>query len=126
MTIEIHSRTGLAAKSAESDRRGFFKRAGTLGAVVVGTIAATWTDAPSAVASPFCCELLHPNGPWCGGTQGTNNFSCPTGYTKRYWTCGYMSCEFGCYECTQASSCWNGPWYNCSNWAILQYGGSGC
>jgi hypothetical protein len=125
MTIRTQSQTGLAEKSAGPDRRGFLGRAGTLGAVVVGAIAATWTDAPSAVASPFCCDLAHPSGPWCGGTQGTNNFSCPKDYYKRVWTCGYMSCEFGCYECAKGATCDDGPWA-CSNYAILQYGGSGC
>lgn len=109
----------------DQDRRGFLWRASAIGAAVVGGIAATWTDAPSAAAAPLCCDLEYPNGPFCGGTQGTNSFSCGSGYTKRYWTCGYLSCEIGCYECTKGSSCWSGPWA-CSNWAILVWGGSGC
>jgi hypothetical protein len=125
MTSETLSRTTLSGMSADPDRRRFLRRASAIGAAVVGGLAATWADAPSAQASPFCCELRYPNGPFCGGSQGTNNFSCPSGYTKRYWTCGYMSCEFGCYECAKGSSCWNGPWY-CSNWAILVWGGGGC
>ena len=126
MTSETLSEAPRSAKSAGSDRRGFFRRATTIGAVVVGGIAATWADAPSALASPFCCDLLHPTGPWCGGTPGTNNFTCPRGYSKRFWTCGYMSCEFGCYECSKSTTCWAGPYYNCSNWAILVWGGGGC
>jgi hypothetical protein len=125
MTSETLSGNTLSDKSAAPDRRGFLRRASAVGAVVVGGIAATWADAPAASASPFCCTLRYPNGPWCGGTKGTNSFTCPKGYTKHYWTCGYMSCEFGCYECNTASSCYGGT-YKCSNYAILVWGGSGC
>jgi hypothetical protein len=125
MTSETLSRKTPSGDPADTDRRGFLRRASALGAVVVGGIAATWADAPAASASPFCCSLRYPNGPWCGNVKGTNNFTCAKGYTKRYWTCGYMSCEFGCYECTTGSNCHSGT-YKCSNYAILVWGGGGC
>lgn len=124
MTSKTPGETFLS-REAEPDRRGFFRRASAIGAAVVGGIAVTWADAPTALASPLCCELAHPNGPWCGGSQGLSSFSCPSGYSKRYWTCAYASCEIGCYECAKGSNCWTGPW-SCSNWKILVYGGSGC
>jgi len=90
MTSETLNRKTPSGDPAAPDRRGFLRRASALGAVVVGGIAATWADAPAASASPFCCSLRYPNGPWCGNVKGTNNFTCAKGYTKRYWTCGYM------------------------------------
>lgn len=82
MTSETLSRNTLSGDTAAPDRRGFLRRASAVGAVVVGGIAATWADAPAASASPFCCNLRYPNGPWCGGVKGTNSFTCAKGYTN--------------------------------------------
>ena len=111
-----------------SDRRRFLRRLTGFGAGVVGAIAVTFADAPSASAYTYgCCDLVR-NTP-CGGHWNTSSFSCPSGYTKRYWSCccGYFI--YHCYECTKGSSCYYGPYAYCSNYWAYYLGGcckSGC
>jgi hypothetical protein len=110
-------------------RRRFLRRAAGVGAAMVGAIAVTWADSPVASAAActgnyLCCDLAHPNGPYCGGHIGTSNFSCPSGYHKTYWTCCCEECCVDCYECSKGSgSCYDGPW-SCSN-AVASCGGGG-
>ena len=112
MSVILNSRD---ANEEVLDRGGFIRRIGSIGAAVVGAIAITWKDAPVAEAAPYCCNLAHPNGPWCGGTKGTCSFSCPSGYHKVYWSCTYSRSVFSCYECAAGSTCYSGPWA-CSNY----------
>ncbi len=98
--------------------RGRFSRLTLLGAAFVGTLARAWADVPSALAgNVYCCNLRFPNGPWCGGTKGSSNFTCSAGHNKRNWTC----CEpFGlvlCWECTTGATC-DDPMYECSNYSF--------
>lgn len=109
-----------AAASSGIGRRGFLARASKLGATAVGAIAATWADAPNALAAPYCCDLVHPNGPFCGGHRGTGTFSCRSGYHRRVWYCAYGSVTVGCYECAAGGDCWHGPW-TCSNYVYLPH-----
>jgi hypothetical protein len=97
-------------------RASFLARLRRVGTIVVGGIAVTWIDAPSAFAAPYCCSLAYPNGPWCGGRPGLNFQSCPSGYHKQEWSCCWGTHLFYCEECTQSrTTCWNGPW-KCSNY----------
>lgn len=102
--------------------RSRFSRLSLLGAGLVGALAKTWVDAPDAAASPYCCNLAFPNGPWCGGTQGSGNFTCPSGYYKQFWTCCAPAGLVSCWECTTDSSTCEGGSYVCSNYSI----GPGC
>jgi hypothetical protein len=104
-------------------RRFFLGRASRWGSVVVGTIAATWLDAPSAFAvAPACCNLANPNGPWCGGIQGANfaGSSCPGSSHKTEWGCCQSGHVYVCEECQTGSSnnCDYGTSYPCSNWFL--------
>jgi hypothetical protein len=90
-----------------------------VGAAVVGAIAVTWSDAPSAFAAPGCCSLAHPNGPWCGGKADTNTFTCPSGYHKTAWYCNIGGMfYYTCWECAHGTNCDAGPWI-CSNYYIV-------
>lgn len=117
-----------AQPGAEPDRRRFLHRAGGIGAAVVGAIAFTWSDTGSASAAActgnvYCCDLAHPNGPWCGGSPGLGSFGCPSGYHKTFWTCCCENCCIDCYECSaSSSSCFGGPWA-CSNFVATCGGG---
>lgn len=106
--------------AVRSSRRRLLGRASALGAAVVGAIAGTWLDEPAASAAPGCCDLRYPNGPWCGGTAGVDgtDWSCPRGYSKRYWTCHTEHFYYTCWECTTGSSCWQGSW-KCSNYFVV-------
>lgn len=120
MTSDTRTRIPAPGEKDAPDRRKFLRRATGLGAGVVATIAATWADAPSAFAAPGCCDLAHPNGPWCGGApENDGNFSCPHGYTKHAWYCniGQMF-YYSCWECAKGSNCYAGPWA-CSNYYIV-------
>jgi hypothetical protein len=119
----------LISSESTSDRRRFLTRVSGVGAAVVGAIAFTWLDDGTASAATpcngnyLCCDLAHPNGPYCGGHIGTSSFSCPSGYSKRFWTCCCQECCVDCYECAKGSSCFDGPWA-CSN-AVATCGGGG-
>jgi hypothetical protein len=96
-------------------RRGLLKRMSSLGAFAVGAIATTWADAPAAFASPGCCDLANPNGPWCGGHKGSGTFSCSGGTQKTVWYCSTGCWVYSCYECSGGPSCFTPPW-PCSNY----------
>lgn len=111
-----------ARSDSRVGRSGFFGRASRFGAVLVGGIAATWLDAPSAFALPGCCDLAYPNGPYCGGRSGLANFSCPSGHHKQEWTCCSGTHLYICEECTTSTTtCWQGS-FSCSNWYIENNG----
>jgi hypothetical protein len=99
-------------------RRRFY-RVSLLGAGVIGALARTWTDAVEAIAGPLCCDLAHPNGPWCGGTEGDPYFTCPPTHPHKWaWYCCWPSGLISCWECTTSTvSCWYGSFANCSNWS---------
>jgi hypothetical protein len=109
-----------SSTDAPREKHRRFSRLSLLGAAVVGGIAKTWADVPNALAinGPYCCDLAFPNGPWCGGTQGSGNFSCPSGYHKLFWTCCAPAGLVTCWECTTSTtSCYNPSWI-CSNYSI--------
>ena len=118
---DAHVFPPTAAEDEKRSTRRRLTRLSLLGAAVVGAIARTWADAPDAGATPYCCDLYYPNGPWCGGSPGTGNFTCPSGYYKRDWTCCAPAGLVTCWECTKSTTCWAGP-YACSNYSI----GPGC
>jgi hypothetical protein len=119
MTITENTQVAAPWEPDQQTRRTFFRRMTTLGAAVVGAIAATWLDAPSAYAAPGCCSLYYPNGPWCGGTKGVDgvHWSCPHG-TKHYWSCHTTNFYYTCWECNTGSNCWSGTFY-CSNYYVV-------
>ncbi|HEY7486703.1 MAG TPA: twin-arginine translocation signal domain-containing protein [Streptosporangiaceae bacterium] len=120
MISDVMTRVEETEEPGQPGRRGFLKRASGIGAAVVGWLAVTWADSPSAFAAPGCCDLRYPNGPWCGGTKGRDGsgWSCPSGYTKRYWSCHTAHFYYTCWECTKGSTCWSGPW-KCSNYFVV-------
>jgi hypothetical protein len=119
-----------------SDRRTFLRSVGGVGAAVVGAIAVVWTDSPVAAASQRqgrtwtpavnagCCGLAT-NTP-CGGHWDKGNFTCPSGYSKEFWTCCQGgNAVFVCYECKHKESdntnaCYSGELedYICSNYTF--------
>jgi hypothetical protein len=101
-------------------RRRLLGRASALGAAVVGAIAGTWLDEPPAAAAPGCCELRYPNGPWCGGHKGVDgsNWTCPSGYHKRYWSCHTTNFYYTCWECNTGKTCWDAN-FKCSNYFVV-------
>lgn len=106
------------SRVASSARRGFRSRASGLGAATVGAIATTWTDAPASVDPLYgegCCNVAHPNGPFCGGRKNIENFTCPSGYHKRAWYCHTAHFYYTCLECAAGSNCYSGP-FACSNY----------
>lgn len=117
--IDDDSRGSLPVAARDEMRRtgGPFTRLSLFGAAFVAALAKTWVDAPDARASPYCCDLWFPNGPWCGGTQGSGNFSCPTGKVKRSWTCCAPAGLVSCWECATGPTCYDGP-FSCSNYSI--------
>jgi hypothetical protein len=128
MTTSDREFNGPALNATDSNERGTLKRrsvfrwATGVGAGAVGLIAGTWIDAPAAFAAPYCCDLAHPSGPWCGGKPNIAGvgWSCPRGYTKTYWTCSQGCSILGCYECAGGSSCYDAPWY-CSNYGVIAF-----
>lgn len=73
-------------------------------------------ETASATYNVACCTLAKPNGS-CPGGSGLGGFSCPSGYTKRYWYCCYGGRLWGCGECTKASTCWAGPFACSKAWS---------
>jgi hypothetical protein len=90
-----------------------------VGAAFVGTLAKMWADTPSALAAnKYCCDLRYPNGPWCGGTEGSSSFTCPANHFKKNWTCCMPFGLVLCWECTEnPNTCMLGP-YSCSNYSF--------
>ena len=106
-----------ASEKQDLGRRTLLRRMTGAGAAVVGAIAMTWADSPSAFAAPGCCDLAFPNGPWCGGSfPNDGHFTCPSGTSKRVWACQTATQIYRCWECDNGSTCWNGTVYKCSNW----------
>ncbi|SRR6266496_6704 len=128
MAAEVMATDSNSDTQKTNDRRRFLGRLGGLGAGVVGAIAFTFADAPAAAAYTVGCCHLATSRP-CGGSWNNNgNFSCPSGYTKHYWSCccGYFI--YHCWECNTGSNCFTGS-FACSNYWNYYLGGcckSGC
>lgn len=108
-----------------ASRRGFIRWAGRVGFTSVGVLAGLTATRQEARAcySAACCCLIRPSGGCPGSGSG---FSCPSGYYKRIWGCCSGGRDWGCGECTKASSCWGATSSNtaCSeHWSI---GLTGC
>lgn len=106
------------AERPGSSRRGFLRILGRVGVGVVGAAAGlTATQRPAAADGycnrrPGCCCLKSRTD--CSGA-GSPNYTCPSGWTKRSWTCCSGGTTYGCGECQVAGdSCWNGWHYICS------------
>ncbi|ACU74553.1 hypothetical protein Caci_5695 [Catenulispora acidiphila DSM 44928] len=94
-------------------RRGALRWLTGGGIALVGAVSGLFATAAPASASPLCCQLAYPNGPFCNYFECW--FSCPSGYTKMVWTCASGSREIVCGECQQGgNTCWNGSKYVCS------------
>jgi len=113
-------------------RRNFLRSLAGLGATTVSAIAVTWTDSPAAEASGGrlgytpalivgCCGLATSTP--CGGSWANAGFTCPSGYSKEFWSCCQSGqTQYYCYECKHresdnTSSCFSGDQedYICSN-----------
>ena len=77
------------------------------------TSAAATSQAPEAFMA--CCNLAFPNGPFCPYIGWRRNYYCPPGWYRQWWYCCQGTQLAGCGECTQSSTCWQGP-FNCSTW----------
>jgi hypothetical protein len=101
-----------------SDRRRFLARLSAVGAGVVGGIAVTFADIPTAAAiNVVACCYLATNTPCGGHWNNDGHFTCPSGTSRHYWACCCGSTIYHCWECDNGSSCDNGTVYRCSNWA---------
>ena len=64
-----------------------------------------------------CCQLALPDTE-CSYSDTKDQFTCPEGYHKQYWTCCEGTRLLGCGECTtDPGTCWDGE-YICSTWWI--------
>ncbi|HEX6526368.1 MAG TPA: hypothetical protein VF070_41095 [Streptosporangiaceae bacterium] len=133
MSSVMVSSPAASSDLAETDRqdmlgrRKFLRRATGLGAAVVGAIAVTWADAPAAFAAfdEGCCGLATRTP--CGGAWGKDGtFNCPSGTSKKFWTCytqpGNRGFLYHCWECDNGSNCFNGSVYKCSNYWDIYIG----
>jgi hypothetical protein len=90
-------------------RRTLLRRVTEVGVGLFGGLAALGADEAAAYAYA-CCGLARDNK--CSGCS-TGNFSCPSGYSKRYWYCCQGGQLYGCGECAKGSNCYTGP-FACS------------
>ncbi|MEU8247509.1 hypothetical protein [Nonomuraea sp. NPDC048916] len=103
--------TPLFDPPARRSALGLLMKGGTaLVAAVAGVISMTQPAAADCLGSP-CCSLAS-----CRRCSGGCNYSCPSGYYRRYWSCLAGVRVIWCGECTSSSSsCWAGSFY-CSVW----------
>lgn len=112
---------GSAASTRPNpSRRRFLRWMGRVGTVVIGGAAGTSILADTAAGSPrldvvvLCCHLARSPGGCPGSGPG---YTCPSGYTKRYWYCCYGNRLVGCGECQRGgTTCFNGSTYACSEY----------
>jgi hypothetical protein len=65
---------------------------------------------------PRCCNVRYPNGPYCNYIGQPQNYTCPSGFYRQWWTCPEGTRLAWCAECTQSTTtCWQGP-FDCSTW----------
>ncbi len=88
------------------ERRGLIRRVTALSLGLFGGLAALGTD--EAAAYRFGCCYLALDKKCSGCTSG--GFTCPSGFSKRYWYCCQNGQLYGCGECTKSTSCYGGPW----------------
>ncbi|MDI6103370.1 hypothetical protein QLQ12_32650 [Actinoplanes sp. NEAU-A12] len=100
---------------ATAGRRGVLTFLSVGGMALVGGLAGVFQTAEPAsagLASP-CCSLA--SNTRCSGR--CHNYTCPSGYYKRYWWCTAGVRPIGCGECQKGSgTCWEGTSFACSTW----------
>lgn len=104
-----------AAGSGGLARRRIMKLIGRGGIGLVAGLAGVFAASRPAAAAPHCCDLYYYPNNQCKGCG--YNYTCPSGYYKRYWLCVSGVRVFGCGECqSRDDTCWRGGTYKCSKW----------
>lgn len=102
----------------EAPRRGALRWLTGGGIALVAAVSGLFATAAPASASPACCNLYYPNGPYC--PQSGCWFSCPGGSSGYVWTCLAGTRELYCAECITGGNgtCGGGPGatFVCSTW----------
>ena len=103
---------GEIAPVARRGVLGMLSRGGiVMVAALAGVVATSGTAQAHGCRHVACCHLAKCND--C--TRNGCNFSCPSGWTKRSWSCVAGARPILCGECQQGgTNCGNGTSYNCS------------
>jgi len=72
-------------------------------------------DKEGEFQAPGCCNLVYYPDNQCPYTGRPANYTCPPGFTRRWWTCVEGTGTRVCGECAQGRTCWQGP-FHCSIW----------
>lgn len=97
-------------------RRRVLGWAGKLGLGAVASVAALAADPERAEAAAYYCCVLG-SSTTCPGSGA--NYTCPSGYYKRFWYCCHSTGRYiGCGECARGSSgpCGQSPWACSKGW----------
>lgn len=101
-------------------RRGLLGQLSKGGIVLVGTLAGVMATSGEASAHGYhvaCCHLAKSTKCSRGTACGLSNctFCCPSGWTKRSWSCVAGTRPILCGECQKGgTNCWQADAYICS------------
>lgn len=113
--VPIDDHRAKLAEELERPGRRQVLRGGAVG--IIGGLATMVLSRPAAAScatdgSPCChlgsCTL-------CNYSVSRDRYTCPSGYTRTYWSCPSGGVVFICGECSSGSTCYSGP-FACSTW----------